>query len=30
MEPGWIGIIAIGCFIGVFAILNIVEKGSID
>lgn len=30
MGPGWIGVLAIVGFIALFAVLNLIEKGSID
>ncbi len=30
MGAAWIGVIMIAVFIGVFAVLNLVEKGSVD
>lgn len=30
MGPGWVGVIAIVGFIAIFALLNLIEKGSID
>jgi len=30
MGPGWMAVIAIVVFVAVFALLNVLEKGSID
>ena len=30
MEPGWAAVALIIVFMGIFAFLNIIEKGSID
>jgi len=30
MEPGWVGVLTIVGFLVVFALLNLIEKGSID
>ncbi len=30
MGPGWMSVAAIGAFLLVFAVLNLLEKGSLD
>ncbi len=30
MEPGWVGVLTIVGFLALFALLNLIEKGSID
>lgn len=30
MEPAWIGVFTILGFVAIFAVLNIIEKGSVD